>query len=249
MALLDVGEVTAPGDDLLNVAERLFRMVHIEPAANAHGVERVLREELGALRGTDVAHRDRNTRRLELLRAGKQLLILRLADLGVAGPREMRERAGDMDPLLRRLELPDQRGELLARLHADAVHTGLQLDLHVQRLALRLADLRKLRHHAEARDGHGQVAFDRRRILERQRAAHDQDVLTDALTAQCHALGDVGDGKAADLRKGAERPCDADHSHAVGVVLDDGDELRPRRERAQDRAHVFAQLVGINDQA
>lgn len=36
-ALLDVGEITAPGDDLLNVAERLFRMVHIEPAANAHG--------------------------------------------------------------------------------------------------------------------------------------------------------------------------------------------------------------------
>ena len=161
----------------------------------------------------------------------------------------MRERAGDMDPLLRRLELPDQRGELLARLHADAVHTGLQLDLHVQRLALRLADLRKLRHHTETRDGHGQVTFDRRHILERQRAAHDQDVLTDALTAQHHALRDVGDGKAADLRKGAERPRDADHSHAVGVVLDDGDELRPRRERAQDRAHVFAQLVGINDQA
>ncbi len=73
-----------------------------------------------------MAHRDRNTSRLELLRAGKQLLILRLADLGVAGPREMRERAGDMDPLLRRLELPISAASSSPGSAPDAVHPGLQ---------------------------------------------------------------------------------------------------------------------------
>ena len=35
----------------------------------------------------------------------------------------------------------------------------------------------------------------------------------------------------------------------IGIVLDHGDELRSRRERAQDRAHILTQLVGVDDQA
>ena len=147
------------------------------------------------------------------------------------------------------LEAGNQLVHVLQRIESKPTHARIEFDVDgIARDALAAGSLDKGVEETEGIDLGLQVVVEHR-LEGGHLGVHHHDVARDAIAAQRHALGDVGDGKAADLRKGAERPCDADHSHAVGVVLDDGDELCPRRERAQDRAHVFAQLVGINDQA
>ena len=57
MTQLNMRDITAPRHGLPDAAERLYGMIHIKPAADAHGIERILRVKLCALRAADVPHR------------------------------------------------------------------------------------------------------------------------------------------------------------------------------------------------